>query len=230
VVKVVWILALVGVVGSYFKMRQVWQWWSQRRALRLKAEAETIRDRLLQESFTMRRQLETALRESPDAEVQACLEQFYQFHQALNALSDRLSPPYLEDDLCLAIDHLLNSWKSQSELTIHYEPAPTWTQSADQRDPVILDALDELLRIITAHLLTPKVIFVSLSNDTQQLNLEVRIPNAEDLDVRSDLKHLAQVMRFLVGGNCSVHYHQQTLTWRYRQQRSGAFANPICKD
>jgi hypothetical protein len=230
VFETAWILALVGVVVSYLKMRQAWQWWSQRQFLRSHEEAEIIRDRLLQQSFTIRRGLESALTETHDPSVETCLEQFNLFHQSLNALSDRLSPPYLEDDFSLAIAHLLDSWKSEHpNLTIHFEHPSGWNQAAHPSDAFILKNLDELMRIVTADLLTPKVIFVSLSYVRNRLNLEIRIPDAEDLNIRSDLKHLSQAARFLGGRQCSFSYQQQTLTWRYRQRRHIS-TKLTCKD
>ncbi|MBD1855488.1 MULTISPECIES: hypothetical protein [Leptolyngbya] len=227
--KVTYVLALVGLVVSYFRMRQVWQWQSQRQFLRSHEEAEIIRDQLLQQSFMMRRGLESALIKTHNLEIEACLEQLNLFHQSLNALSDRLSPPYLEDDLSLAIAYLLNSWKSE-HTTIHFQHPPIWNQATHQSDAFILDGIDEVLRIVMTNLLTPKVIFVTLNNVQEQFNLEIRIPNVEDLNIRSDLKHLSKAMRFLAGGHCAFFYKQQTLTWYYRQHRSAAFAKPTCKD
>lgn len=229
VFETVCILALVSLLVSYFRMREVWQWWSQRQLLRSHQEAEIIRDCLLQQSFTMRRGLESVLIDSHDPSVAACLEQLNLFHQSLNALSDRLSPPYLEDDLSLAIAHLLNSWKSE-HTTIHFQHPPLWNQAAHPSDAFILDCIDEVLRIVMTDLLTPKVIFVSLNNVRKQFNLEIRIPNVADLDIHSDLKHLSQAMRFLVGGHCTFSYKQQTLTWHYRQHRSDALVKPTRKD
>ncbi|MBN8564957.1 MAG: hypothetical protein J0L70_31070 [Leptolyngbya sp. UWPOB_LEPTO1] len=231
VFEIVCVLALVGLSVSYFRMRHAWLWWSQRQFLRSHEEAEIIRDRLLQQSFTMRRGLESALIDTHDSSLKACLEQFNLFHQSLNALSDRLSPPYIEDNLLLAITHLLNSWKSkQTGLTIEFEHPSVWHQATHPSDAFLLEAINELLRIITVNVLTAKVIFVSLNNVNHQVNLEIRIPNTETLNIRADLKHLTQAMHFLVGGHCSFSYQQQTLTWHYRQQRSTAFAPPTCKD
>lgn len=227
--EIAYVLALVGLVVSYFRMRQVWQWRSQRHFLRSHEEAEIIRDQLLQQSFVMRRGLESALMKTHDLEIEACLAQLNLFHQSLNELSDRLSPPYLEDDLSLAISHLLKSWKSE-HTTIHFQHPPIWNQAAHQSDAFILDGIDEVLRIVVTNLLTPKVIFVTLNNVRDQLNLEIRIPDAEDLNIHSDLKHLSKAMRFLAGGQCAFSYRQQMLTWYYRQQRSVTFTKSTCKD
>lgn len=229
VFEIVCVLALVGLSVSYFRMRHAWLWWSQRQFLRSHEEAEIIRDSLLQQSFTMRRSLESALIDAHDSSLKACLEQFNLLYQSLNALSDRLSPPYLEDDLSLAIAHLLNSWKSE-QTTIHFQHPPGWNQAAHPSDAFILDCIDEVLRIVMTDLLTPKVIFVSLNNVRNQFNLEIRIPDVTDLDIHSDLKHLSQAMRFLVGGHCAFSCKQQTLTWHYRQHRSDALIKPTRKD
>lgn len=229
VFEIACVLALVGLVVSYLRMRQVWQWRSKRQFLRSHEEAEIIRDRLLQQSFMMRRGLESALIKTHDLEIEACLTQLNLFHQSLNALSDRLSPPYLGDDLSLAIAHLLNSWQSEHTM-IHFQHPPIWNQAAHQSDAFILDGIDEVLRIVMTNLLTPKVIFVSLNSVQNRFNLEIRIPNVEDLSIHSDLKRLSQAMRFLAGGHCAFFYKQQTLTWYYRQHRSAAFAKPTCKD
>lgn len=231
VFEIVCVLALVGLSVSYFRMRHAWLWWSQRQFLRSHEEAEIIRDRLLQQSFTMRRGLESALIDTHDSSLKACLEQFNLFHQSLNALSDRLSPPYLEDNLTLAIEHLLNSWKSeQAHLTIDFKHPSVWEHAPHPSDALILDALDEVLRIVSTHLLTPITIFVSLNYVRSQINLDIHIPDAEDLNIHSDLKRLSQVVRFLTGGYCSFSSQQQALTWHYRQHRSDAIAKPTCKD
>lgn len=232
VIEIVGILALVSVVVSYFKMRQAWQWWSDRQFLRLHEEAETIRDRLLQESFTMRRMLELSLLETPNSTLAGCLAQLNTLHQTLNALSDRLSPAYAQDDLSLAIAHLCKAWEIRSpNLTIELTLPTVWQQPAHKSDGLILEALDELLRILLPTVLTPTVIFVSLSFSDlhRELHLEIQCPKEPTL-VISDLNYLSQTVRFLTRGHCSYSNDQQTLTWHYRQKRSAAFVPPTCKD
>lgn len=229
--KLAWVLTFVGVAVSHLKIRQTWRWWSNRQLLRLHQEAEIIRDRLLQDSFILRRNLEHSLTEQPNPSVEACLTQLNTLHQTLNTLSDRLSPPYIQDDLSLAIAHLLKFWESeQPSLTIELVLPELWNAATHSTDRLILDGLDELLRIITPKLLTPRVIFVSLSTVKDYLNLEARIPDAQDLDIRSDLTHLNQSLRFLTGGHCFYSYQQQTLIWHYRQHRTTVFTKSTRED
>lgn len=58
IILIVYIVTLILFVKSYYKVQQALQWWSCRQSLKLFLEAEKIRDDLLQESFTIRRNLE----------------------------------------------------------------------------------------------------------------------------------------------------------------------------
>ena len=67
------------------------QWWFQSQSVKLATEAEAIRDGLLQESFSVRRTLEslTGRENLSTQESQAWLKTLEQFHYSLIDVSDR---------------------------------------------------------------------------------------------------------------------------------------------
>jgi hypothetical protein len=200
--------------------------------MRLNREAKNIQDKLLQELFVIRRDLELSLVNENDLPVnkgKAWLEKIAAFHHTIEQLNRQLLLSFPEENLSLAIQYLLISQRITSpSLNLQLELPPTWNQDSPKRSRVILTILDELFWIT----LPPKAAVlqrVSLKSKgrTGKLEVEVMYPNQFVLDavIRSkDLKYLRQSFQLLASGKCSTHLHQHPLsiTWRlqWRLNRS----------
>lgn len=224
----IWLAQLMSLFcypASYLKSQQALQWWQRRQSMQLGAEAEKIRDCLLQQSFTIRRSLELSLL-NEDATLtklnQDLLKEMDKFYHYLKQLSDRLSPAYIEDNLPLAISCLIESWKTHnSNLKIKIERSAVWHQEALDRNFLILRILDELLRITVSELLTEVSIFISLKQQENICALTVSIcyPDVATLVYycgRKDLEYLSQTFEFLMAGQCCSLRENLTVTWYFR--------------
>lgn len=136
---------------SYSRAQRALRWWERRRGFQLYCETERIRNGLLQESLAMRRSIELLLGDSCEISVESVrdwLTGIEKFHHSLGQLSDRLSPPYVEESLPLAIQYLLELWQTYNpKLNIQMELPGDWPDEPPECSRVILIALDELLRI-----------------------------------------------------------------------------------
>ena len=97
--------------------QQAWCWWHAQQQQRQQQQAETIRDGVLQEAFGFRRYLEAVPSTGSPPEA-GWLERFNQFYQQLEALSDELLPPFIEDSLPLALQSWLNRAPDPIRLTV----------------------------------------------------------------------------------------------------------------
>jgi len=159
------IAILIWLFVSYFRAQRALRWWERRRGFQLYCETERIRNGLLQESLAMRRSIELLLGDSCQISLQSVrdwLKGIETFHNSLGQLSDRLSPPYVEESLPLAIQYLLELWQTYNpKLNIQIELPGDWRDESPECSRVILIALDELLRITLSEVGT-----FELANDT----------------------------------------------------------------
>ncbi len=123
-------------VKSYNRIQQALQWWSFRQSIKLSVEANKIREDFLQELFTVRQNLELLAIDNPESSIektQASLKQIDHLHRSLAQLSDRLFPSYLEDNLPLAIEYLLEPWiVSHPHLDFHISMPFSWRYEPGQ--------------------------------------------------------------------------------------------------
>lgn len=216
-------LILSWLLVSQFEAQRALQWWYGRQSSQLCHQAEGIRNGLLQESFTVRRNLELALLEDGERSEQPQQEwlvKIDRLHHALRKLSDQLSPPYLDDSLPLAIQSVLESWKSRSlRYRFGWELPAEWRPESHERSRVVLMALDELLRLT----------FLDGSGGAVAVQLHQRGDLGElsvqfsDLDrptpprsVAKELAYLKRAFRFLTFGECFCRHIDQTVVWYFR--------------
>ena len=157
--SIIWMFA-----SAYRRTQQALQWWYKQQSVKLAGEAEAIRDNLQQESFSMRRTLES-LADSGNLSTQQSqkwIKNLEHFHNALTELGDRLAPPYVEHSLPMAIEWLSQSWqKKYPQLSVETKLPGEWEEHSSVYDSVIVDVLDELFRI-TLTAFEPESIHVSL--------------------------------------------------------------------
>lgn len=225
VVLIACTMILTGLILSSLMTKQALQWWYRRQSIQLGCEADKIRNTLLQESFTIRRTLELSLADSlpiPDRLGQDLLDKIEEFHYSLDRLVDRLSPPYSEDSLPLAIQYIIESWRTScSWLNVDLELPIQWRYEPPERSQIVLMALNELLRIIGAESLSKFSIHVSLELQGEFAELRVKFDGIDRPIVISDrglkdLEYLRESFQFLTTGECSYHDQDLANIWYFR--------------
>lgn len=228
-IVIVGLLLLVWLLVSYFGAQQAVRWWYQRQAIQLHQEAEHIRDGLLQEVFTLRRQLELSLIGPDRASAvvnQDWLTVIEQFHTSLKHLSDQLSPPFIGESLPLAIQALLESWRSRHpQIQLDVTLPADWQQEPYEHSRAILAALNELLRMYVSEPLTDAAVSVNLKLQGHVSQLRVHITYAEAELPRQKLylqesDWLRRSFQFLTGGSCFYRCRTDAIIWYFRWQPS----------
>ncbi|WP_315791819.1 hypothetical protein [Fischerella sp. JS2] len=204
-------MTLTLLVRNSCKTQQALQWWSCRQSLKMFLEAEKIRDSILQESFTIRRSLELLPEgnlELSTNQTQELLKKFDNFHQSLVQLSDRLFPVYIQDNLPLAIQHLLEPWlASHSQIYFHLDMPKSWRHESVDRSLIVLRTLEELLKISLPEVLTQISIYICLQQQTNlgKLVLKITYPDISTLVFYKNLperEYICKTFRFLTSGKC----------------------------
>lgn len=209
-------------------MEQALQWWYNQQSRQLTWEAAQIRDCLLQESCAMRRSLELDQIKSDNVSHTSnhnWIERLQIFHTYLQELGDRLSPPYLEEGLPFAIEHLVKKWQiAQPDYEFQLQPTPKWRQQSPDRERLILTTIDELLKLELTDFGKKAFIFVDLQQNEQDNQLKIIIsPLKSDLVVSSakprDLEYLSQSFRVLTSGTWITQTQTRTTTYCLKWSR-----------
>lgn len=214
ILVIFYLVTLLMFLKTYYKIQQALQWWSSRQSLKLFLEAKTIRDGLLQESFTMRRSLDLLAQDNLNLTInntQEYLKQADDFYHALVQLSDRLFPAYIQDSLPLAIECLLEPWlTSNSHISFHFDIPTDWRYEPADRSLIVLRALEELLTLTLPGASTPSTIFISLKQQKYigQLMVKITYPDQSTVIFYSTLReldYLCESFRFLTSGKSFCH-------------------------
>jgi hypothetical protein len=210
-------------------MEQALQWWYNQQSRQLTREAAQIRDCLLQESCAMRRSLELD-RIKPDNVSHTSnhnwIERLEIFHTYLQELGDRLSPPYLEEGLPLAIEYLVKKWqKTQPDGQFQLQLTPQWQQQSFEGERLILTTIDKLLKLELTDFVKKAFIFIDLQQNQQDNQLKIIIrPSDSDSVVSSDksrdLEYLSQSFRVLTSGTWITQRQKTTTTycWKWSKE------------
>jgi hypothetical protein len=204
-------MSLILFVGSFFRAKKALQWWTERQTKQMSAEAEKIRDGLLQESFAIRRRLELGILDNACLSAESgedYLQIMEQLHHSLKELSDRLSPEPIQYSLPLAIESVLQSWhQSHPKLNLQIDIPTEWRDESPERTMLIVRNIEELLRIILPKVLTGVSIYITLKleGDIAELMVQVTYPDASTLISSSsstELEYLRETFQFLTPGKC----------------------------
>ena len=196
---------------SQSEMQRALSWWNQRQSRQLQQKAEEIREGVLQELFSCRRSLELQLLDRPDTSIpglRSCLAKIEELHHSIEQLSYDLSPPYVDESLPLAVQHLLQQWRIRNaDLNFKLKLPSSWQQESD-RNPIILAALDELLKLALIENRLEKPVYVNLQTDQNIGKLTVVITYSAPLPLSAakekQLKYLSQCFQLLTGGQCRI--------------------------
>jgi len=219
-----YIMIFMWSLRSHNRTQQALQWWFCRQSSKLFLEAEKIRDGLLQESFTIRRNLELLPVDDLELSVnktQECLKKTDNFHQSLAQLSDRLFPAYIQDSLPLAIECLLEPWViSHPDLYVYINVPQDWREEPADLSLIVLRALEELLRITLPEVLAQISICISLQEqgNVGQLMVQITYPDVSALNFYSsipELGYLYESFRFLTSGKCFCRSKNISAAWYF---------------
>lgn len=217
---VVCLLLWLRSLTAYQKAQRSLQWWHGKQVMKLRHEAEELRNGLLQETFVLRRNLEVSLATPGKPSECSGLESVERVYGSLKDLSDRLSPPYIDESLPHAIQHQLQEWQSRySAIPMEAVVPADWPLDRYEQHRAILLILDELLEISLAELPTPESISLHLWQQPQQAHLSIQLMQPQssinsDLD-SAKLSHLKQIFRLLISGQCSCHFTDSAITWHF---------------
>lgn len=205
------------------------RWCYRHQAQALHTEAESIRNGILQDLFALRRKLELScpLVGGEDCTEEPCLEDIEQIYTALETLSDRLSSPYLQDSLPLAIQHALRPWQTAVDLTL--DLPSTWAVEPPEHITLILTLLRYSLSALAA-VSARCQISLKIEPQTRRLTLQATYaprltppfsgtitatPNPSQMDDQADeLPHLLQAFQAISGGETAWEQHPGETRWQ----------------
>ncbi|MUL34930.1 hypothetical protein [Gloeocapsopsis dulcis] len=219
----------IRLAASYLKTQKALQWWSYSQSLKLANEAAQIRNSLLQELCCMRRSIERSITEPGTVRSsQEWIQTVELLHHCLAHLSDRLAPPHVEYSLPLAIEFLIESWQAKNaQLNIKTQLPKLWRDEIPNHSIVILQILDELLRILSVKELTKislEISLIPLQYKLNELVVTISYPDVQTLLLCSnlkELKYLKQTFSFLTSGQCFCRRKNltETLYFRWRSPK-----------
>ncbi|MEA5570794.1 hypothetical protein [Calothrix sp. UHCC 0171] len=194
--------------------------------MRLFLEAEKIRDDLLQESFSIRRQLEILPTDNLELLInqrQEYLTKMQKWHQSLAKLSDRLFPESLQEHLPLAIYCLLEQWQiSHPDLDLEIILPNSWRREKIDNSLTILMILDELLKVTLPEpeVCLPISIFIHLQqhHNTAHLQITITYPNSFIFISYYNLTYLSylqKIFHFFTLGKCFFNRKNLTLNCNF---------------
>jgi hypothetical protein len=208
-------------------MHKAMQWWQEQQAVQLSSQAADIRDRLLQELVAIRRSLELLSADNIKTVLnhrQSHLGTLERLHQQFEHLSNSLAPPYLEESLPLAIQHLVEVWRSQYPMIKFELDIPShWINEPLEYHRVILKTLDEFLRLSITDITKSGSLQIRLSLHGSDSRLTLQVPCAypsalNALIASRELKYLSQAFELLTLGSYRYQKTSQRVTWYFDWQ------------
>lgn len=217
---VVCLLLWLRSLTAYVQAQRSLHWWHGRQAMKLRHEAEELRNGVLQETFVLRRNLEVSLAAFGEAPDDPDLKRVEKVYGALKDLSDRLSPPYIDESLPHAIQHRLQEWQSRYPAMPMAAIVPEdWHLDRYEHHRAILMVLDELLDLSLAAEPAPESISLHLWQQSQQAHLTLQFiyPEAAGNSVfnPSHLRDFQHIFRFLMQGRCACRAIDSAICWHF---------------
>lgn len=243
-VTIGWVTTLYWVIRRWSHQRQAWQWWQQQQACQQHRSAESIRDGLLQQTFGLTRYLEGLSQaacsetisghptehsadrpESYSKLTDTWVARSRSLYQSLEALSNDLSPPFVEDSLSLALQLAIKDWnQSRPELTIRYHLPSEWIDNSPADNRRILPLVMTLLTVLIPKNSSGQQLEVTLNkkvtpHDSQTCQLTFKLTcNLQTQQQPSiqgvELMHLKEIFHSLVTGRLDISKAEGSLICR----------------
>ena len=190
---------------------QLLRWWHWHQAQWLTCEADRIRNGLLQDLFAVRRQLELQTGENGLGTVE-------HLYADLDALGNRLSSPYVQESLPLAIQHALGDWPPA--LVLKLDLPTDWPDEPAEHISLLLLGLNHLRHALMAQASLPQSIHVCLVEqaEAKQLTLDLTYgdkvpPGLLTLWESEDWLYPVATFEVLSQGQVSYRCESNTLEW-----------------
>jgi hypothetical protein len=190
--------------------KQLLRWWHRHQAQWLTSEADAVRNGLLQDLFAVRRQLEIGAGENALATVE-------HLYDALENLGDRLSSPYVQESLPLALQHALSGWPP--ELALEARLPDRWPDEPMEYVTLVLSVIEHVRQTLTALPISPQSCTVEMAEGqghkqlTVQLDLPALSPQGEGCGSVDWGYHLS-TFEAITGGQASCVYEGRTINWQ----------------
>ncbi len=233
-----WATMLYWLTRKWLRQKLAWQWWQAQQTQHLHHQAESIRDGLLQQTFAFRRYLESAEQNTsklagsaqPAAEQAGCwLERFQGFYQSLESLSNELSPPFVADNLPLALQFVLKDWarcqrlsqeESQPPVALQFEIPSDWPPSSPQKNQIILSTVIRLLSTLMPLGDLPKKLQLTLSRESALCRLTFRLSGSDpqtlqNMSKKPEVQHLKEIFHSLVAGRLEISHEGAALAGQF---------------
>ncbi|MEO1351463.1 MAG: hypothetical protein AAFW84_22095 [Cyanobacteria bacterium J06635_15] len=197
------------------------QWFYTRQSQQLAAQSEKIRDQLLQQAFALRRSVELCsidVAKDTDKQLETSLRLSENFNQSLESLGDELSPPFLEDSLPLALQHLIRSWICNQPVELTLELPSDWPLQKSEQHRIVLWCVREFLMVLQSNveLTDTQALKLDLTqkNDTAKLQLCCASQISEFVNrvkLLSELNYIQQIFKLFMPGHCKVRYRESRI-------------------
>lgn len=188
------------------------RWWHQHQAQWLVSEADGVRNGLLQELFGIRRQLE--LMTGGDHHALAAVEHLY---GALENLGDRLSSPFVQESLPLAMQHALKRWSDALALEVRLPGH--WPNEPIEHVTLVLSILEHLRQTLIALPSPPQTCTVELTAESgiKQLTFHLHFPGlplATEGCRSTDWAYHLLTFEAITGGQARCTHSGCTILWQ----------------
>ena len=189
------------------KRKRAIQWWFQKQKNEAFNLSEIIREDLLQETFSVRRQLELVLvKQSSYSQtrfIKKNLQKLEQIYKKLDLVADQLAPFYLDYQWPLAIEQAMKPLGREGKgLQIYLDLPENWDYKPPQQNYLFLKFLTELLTISVSKTSGKPLIMLKLENK-QIIQVKIKYCNYFARKVVSDsveISYLRLAYQFLTNG------------------------------
>ncbi|BDA76465.1 unknown protein (plasmid) [Calothrix sp. PCC 7716] len=203
--------------------RQALYWWHHRQHIKMRQEADSIRNKTLQELFVLRRNMELSqVNNSKTYFDQKYLDHVQNIDSSLKKLSEYLYPAHLDNNLPLAIYSLLESWKSNfSSFNFHLKLPEIWDNEPEEKNRILLMIINELLNIIIlSHEILPLILVATLEqkNNYNKFKLELKnscTSNHTHFYRLPEFDYLCHIFKIITGGKCFYQQKHSTQIWHF---------------
>lgn len=190
---------------------QLLRWWHRHQTRWLTCEADRIRNGLLQDLFAVRRQFELQGGENGLSTVE-------HLYADLDALGNRLSSPYAQESLPLAIQHALQDWPPA--LALKLDLPTNWSNEPTEHISLLLLGLNHLRHTLLGQASLPQLSHICLVEQVagKQLTLDLTYgeevpPGLLTLWESEDWLYPVATFEVLSQGQVSCCYGPTTLEW-----------------
>ncbi|RZM76568.1 hypothetical protein [Leptolyngbya iicbica] len=197
------------------------RWWHRHQVRSLNELSDGIRNGLLQDLFTVRRQVELACLKPAGAAAYCCgqhLTELEKIYTQLEQLSSYLYSPFLEDSLPTALADALQPWHSKLPLNCQF--ASEWESDLIEHNRLLIGFTQRLLTQLTQAALSPHRCDLTLRQQDYTKHLHYHITYSESLApellqvLSNQLEPFLKTFQIFTRGTYEQRLHSHELDWR----------------